>query len=293
MISSRVYFAFMSISILANATNAVAGIACEQRVTTPKQMRTAAATSARVVEQLEQKNTSAALLMRHGTDLSKYGLHYSHAGFVVRDHQDGRWRVVHLLNECGSNKSNIYVEGLINFFADDLLSDDVKIVWLKGSVSKKLVLQLSDENATRLHSTRYNIIARADNGRSQNSTAWVLDMLVAAQFDSLANLTLNNIKQLALAHGHQADIIHIPYSNRIIGGLFSVNADFTDHSLKARLSGKYPVVTVRSILRYLKTQNLITMEWERRNQQELSSAQIQLETAQTSDSLMGDDLAKL
>jgi hypothetical protein len=58
------------------------------------------------------------------------------------------------------------------------------------------------------------------------------------------------------------DRIHIPYSKRLLGGLFSANADFTDHPVATRLSGDYPVVTVRSILRWLQANHLERKAWE-------------------------------
>jgi hypothetical protein len=63
--------------------------------------------------------------------------------------------------------------------------------------------------------------------------------------------------------GFRPDVIHIPYRKRILGGLFSANTDFTDHPVATRLSGEYPVVTVRSIFRYLEMLQLQTntREW--------------------------------
>ena len=49
----------------------------------------------------------------------------------------------------------------------------------------------------------------------------------------------------------------------MLGGLFGSNVAFTDHSVGTRLSGSYPVVTVRSILRWIDERNLddAQMEW--------------------------------
>ena len=55
------------------------------------------------------------------------------------------------------------------------------------------------------------------------------------------------------------------HARRIAGGLFAANVDFTDHPVGARLAGEYPVVTVRSILRWLDASGMAveTMEWRR------------------------------
>jgi hypothetical protein len=51
----------------------------------------------------------------------------------------------------------------------------------------------------------------------------------------------------------------------VLGGLFSANTDFTDHPVATRLSGDYPVVTVRSILRWLHANELDRRTWEWRS----------------------------
>ena len=56
---------------------------------------------------------------------------------------------------------------------------------------------------------------------------------------------------------------------RVLGGLFSANAVFTDHPVATRLSGRYPVVTVRSILRWLVEQQALASEREWRDGREL------------------------
>jgi hypothetical protein len=50
-----------------------------------------------------------------------------------------------------------------------------------------------------------------------------------------------------------------------LGGLFGANTIFTDHSVGTRLSGDYPIVTVRSILRYLQGRGYVLREREWRD----------------------------
>ncbi len=208
------------------------------------------------------------MLARHGTDLKKYGLHYSHVGFVVRDHRDGPWTVVHLLNECGSAQSSLYAQGLVNFFLDDLRSQDTRIVWLKPELSERLSIMLKSSSASAVFDPDYNVIARYDSKQYQNSTAWVLDMLAAAQLPPVSSPRRSNAQAMQKAQGFLPDIIHIDYSQRILGGLFSANTVFTDHSVGARLSGEYKVVTVRSILRHLQSLGAIDQQWEWRDGRE-------------------------
>ncbi len=248
-----------------------AGTQCTEKTASPRAIATAAESAQRVLQQLEKNNAPVVMLARHGTDLDKYGLHYSHVGFVVRDHRDGRWTVVHLLNQCGSQRADIYAQGLVNFFLDDLQSQDARIVWLKPELAERLSLMLNSNAATSVFDPDYNVIARYDSRQYQNSTAWILDMLSAAQLPATAYPKRASAQALEKAQGFQPDVISIAYSQRILGGLFSANTVFTDHSVGARLSGEYKVVTVRSIFRHLQQLGAIEAQWEWRNGREAAT----------------------
>jgi hypothetical protein len=248
------------------ATAAHAGTACREHVATARELADAADSARRVYAELERVDAPVALLARAGTDLHKYGLHYSHVAFVVRDHPDGRWTVVHLLNECGTARSGLYAQGLVNFFVDDLVTQDARLVWLSPPVAQRLATLLAAPRGTPLHEARYNVIARYGSRRTQNSTAWVLDVLAAAELPGAASRPLAQAEEVA--EGFEPDVLHIPYSQRILGGLFSANTDFTDHPVAARLAGEYRVVTVRAILRHLERRGRVVRTWEWRDGRE-------------------------
>ena len=235
--------------VLGNAS--YAGTSCSTHAIGPRELAAAADSAQRVYAALEQHNAPVALIARAGTDLSRYGLHYSHVGFAVRDRSEGRWTVVHLLNRCGTAKSSLYAQGLVNFFADDLVNQDARIIWLQPELAQRVADVLGSTEAQALHDPEYSVIARYDSRDYQNSTAWVLDVLAAAELPASTEPDRPRAQALELAMHFQPDTIHIPYSKRVLGGLFSANTVFTDHPLAARLSGEYQVVTVRSILRWL------------------------------------------
>lgn len=251
-------------------TPAFAGTQCSEKIASPRAIAMAAESAERVLQQLENNNAPVAMLARHGTNLEKYGLHYSHVGFVVRDHKDGRWTVVHLLNECGSVRSGIYAQGLVNFFLDDLQSQDARIVWLEPELADHLSALLNSKSVLSVFDPDYNVIARYDSRQFQNSTSWVLDMVSAAQMPSGNYPERNRAQAFEKSQGFKPDVIHIAYTQRILGGLFSANTVFTDHSVGARLSGEYKVVTVRSIIRHLQQLDLIQMQWEWRGGREVA-----------------------
>ncbi|HEY2346039.1 MAG TPA: DUF2145 domain-containing protein [Xanthomonadaceae bacterium] len=234
-----------------HAGAALAGTACTSHAITPTQLAAASKSAERVYAALEQGDAPVALIARHGQDLSKYGLYYSHVGFAVRDRPEGRWTVVHELNSCGTDRSGLYAQGLVNFFSDDLVDQDVRIIWLQPELARRVVAILDGPDAKVLHEPHYSVIARYDSHEWQNSTAWALDVLAAAELPPGTPIDRPGAQAEEAALHHQPDVIHIPYTQRVLGGLFSANTVFTDHPLSARLSGEYQVVTVHSILYWL------------------------------------------
>lgn len=248
----RLLLAVLLVGLLP-AFPAQAGTHCESRPVGPAELAKAAETALAVAGELDRIDAPVAIVARVGTDLSKQGLVYSHAGFAVRDSREGRWTVFHLLNDCGSDRSALHAQGLVNFFADDLVNQHARIVWLKLDAAQRLAAHLDALPANALHQPAYNIIARPGSGNYQNSTAWILETLGATLPSGSRIDTRRQAYDFVRQDGFAADNIHIPYAKRIAGGLFSANAHFTDHSVATRLSGDYPVVTVRSIVRYLDT----------------------------------------
>lgn len=244
-------------------SRAQAGSACEAGEMSPQQIEMAASTAMRTVEALDAQDAPVALVARVGQDLSSQGLVYSHAGLAVRDHASGRWSVVHLLNDCGTQESGLYAQGLVNFFSDDLVSQDARIVWLQPAHATRLAAHLAALDRAPLYQPRYNLIARPDSEAYQNSTSWVLETLAATAPGSGDVRNRRIAYAQALASGFTPDLIRIAYGKRIAGGLFGGNVSFTDHPVATRLSGRYPVVTVRSILAWLDRSGLAmeTMEW--------------------------------
>lgn len=242
-----------------------AGTRCEAETVSPQKVAAAAQTALTVAAALDERDAPAALVARVGTDLSAQGLVYSHIGFVVRDHPSGRWTALHLLNECGSDRSNLYAQGLVNFFSDHLVNQDARIVWLEPAQAQRLAERLRALPRDGLHQPHYNLIARPGSADYQNSTAWVLEILGTTLPDISADANRRGAYLAAQHDGFRPDAIHIPYSKRVLGGLFSANVAFTDHSIGTRLGGDYPVVTVRSIVQYLDRSGHVDAQREWRN----------------------------
>lgn len=250
------------LACLIASNSAQAGTACEASTPSARTIAAAADMALRVAAALDERDAPVALVARHGQDLSKYGLYYSHVGFALRDARDGRWSVIHLLNDCGSDRSALYAQGLVDFFSDNLIDVDARIVWLQPNHAERLAAHLLGDPSRLLHEPRYNLIARPDSTRYQNSTAWLLENL-AAMLDPRCVISRASAQTCVARDGFRNDRIHIAYGQRVIGGLFSANTVFTDHPLATRLSGDYPVVSVRAIVEYLQRAGHVEheMEW--------------------------------
>lgn len=239
---------------LALGAGARAGQSCEDRPLEAEQVRNAFALALKVREALEQSGAQVAILGRVGQDLSRYGLRYSHVGFVWREHPQGRWLGVHLLNECGSARSNLYTQGLANFFADDMFAWDALVLIPSSRVQQQLAAGLAGADPLRLHQPRYNMVAYPFATRYQNSNQWVLEMLAQA----LAGRSFagrDEAQSWLKANGYGPTTLQIPALTRLGGRLFKANVAFDDHPLGRRLADQIDTVTVDSVADFLARQD--------------------------------------
>jgi hypothetical protein len=248
------------------AAQSYAGTACTIEPIDPAALAEAAQTALTVRAALDERNEPLALVARVGTDLSKHDLVYSHIALMLRDDTPGRWHVVHLLNRCGTERSELYREGLVNFFADDLVRQDARIIWLTREWQHSLLDALAHGAARAVHEPHYSLIARPGSRRYQNSTAWLLELLAVA-YDKQPPSRARAYAMMK-RWGFEPDVIRISYGKRVLGGLFAANTVFTDHPVATRLSGRYPVVTVRAIVRQLERVDAIAAQREWRNGRE-------------------------
>ena len=118
------------------ATPAQAGRTCEARPLTVQALQQGLELAERTARWLDASGAQVAVIARVGQDLSRYGLRYSHLGLAYREMRDGQpvWRVVHKLNQCGSDRAALYRQGLGEFFLDDLHAHEAGIVLLAPQV---------------------------------------------------------------------------------------------------------------------------------------------------------------
>ncbi|MBS0308771.1 MAG: DUF2145 domain-containing protein, partial [Proteobacteria bacterium] len=199
---------------------------------------------------LEASDAQVALIARVGQDLSRYGLRYSHVAYVWRDHPQGRWMVVHELNQCGTAQSGLFNEGLGNFFMDDLFAYDTLIVIPSTATQQRIARLLADHTAAALHDAHYNMLAYAYSTRYQNSNQWLLEVLAAAYSSEPITNREQAQSWLKLA-GYQPITIAIPAMTRLGGRMFRANIAFDDHPFDRRMADQIDTVTVDSVLRFV------------------------------------------
>lgn len=232
-----------------------AGTACSEKVPTPETVEKALNLALKTKVALENSDAQLALISRVGQDLSKYHLRYSHVGFVWRDHPEGRWLLVHDLNECGTASAALFNEGLGNFFLDDMFAYDTEILIPSPAVQQRIVSFLKSGQAKKLHSDRYNMVAFPFSTQYQNSNQWVLETLAATLSTENPILTREQAQAWLKLSGYTPTTLDIPALTRLGGRMFKANIAFDDHPTDRRVAGHIDTVTAISINRFLKSRD--------------------------------------
>lgn len=245
----------------------MAGTACENRPVTSERIKSAAELAARTREALEAGQQKVYLLGRIGQDLSEYGVIWSHLGFVVKD-KDDAWTVYHELNECGTQRSGLFAQGLLEFFSDDLFQFRAAVSTLPQSVQQRLVERLEASAVRALHEPRYNMVAYPFSTEYQNSNQWVLEMLAAASSEK--PITTRQQAQVWLQNaGFEPTQLVLLATQRLGARMFKANVAFDDHPAGLRFTNRIRTTTADAVLSFVKRR------WPEVVQVELGGAGVQ------------------
>lgn len=245
-----------SLSLTTLSIQAFAQQACSPRYpppTTIAAMFDMAAVTADTLDALP--GVDVALAARGGQDLSKYGLRHSHLAFLLRN-DAGSWDVVHLLNHCKSDNSELYREGLVNLVGDSAISNDLRVGIPTPAIraALKQLLGGASPRARALHQPRYSMLAYPGSSEYQNSNQWILEVTAAAMAQAEDGTALAD-RDAALAwlkrNRYTPARLHIGLGKRLGARFFVDNVAVTDHPASERISGNYSVVTVESIFDFL------------------------------------------
>jgi hypothetical protein len=238
--------------VLAAALPAHAGQVCRDEPLSVDEVRRSLDLAQRTFAALDASGASVALIARAGQDLTKYGLEYSHMGIAVRDHAAGRWTVVHELNTCGTADSDLFVEGVGNFFLTDLVRYRAQIVIPGADVQARAAALVAGRTARRLHEPHYNMLSYVYSTRYQNSNQWVLETLAAASAPPGAVETRAEAQAWLKGQGYRVPTVEIPAVTRLGARMFRANVAFDDHPFDRRMAGQIDTVTTDAVVKFMR-----------------------------------------
>ena len=230
---------------------AQAGRSCEEWTPDARVVQQALGLAFEAQQKLNASGAEVALIARAGQNLSRYGVRYSHLGFVWRDHPKGNWRVTHELNECGTPTSEIYDEGLGNFFLDDLWKMEAVILIPGASTQQRLASIFKARHHLAFHEARYNMVAYAYSTKYQNSNQWALEVFAAAEARDAVIYSREQAQQWLKFAGYQPTELKLDALRRLGARVTKTNVAFDDHPSELRWSDRIRTVTVDSVFNFV------------------------------------------
>lgn len=230
-----------------------AGRSCEQRPMTPQTLAQGLALAQQTAQALDaefaRSGARVVVLGRAGQDLGKYQLRYSHLGWAYRT-DEGVWRVLHKLNQCGTAVGSIYRQGLGEFFLDDLWRYEA--VWSvpAPALQAPLLSLLTDPvRSIRLHERSYNMVSYVWGTRYQQSNQWAIETMALAAEPGITTRT--QAQSWMGFKGYQPSTLHLGPLTRLGASASSAHIRFDDHPNAKRFSDRIETVTVDSVLDWL------------------------------------------
>jgi hypothetical protein len=245
----------LAVALLAVAAGAHAGRPCDEKPATARQVEQGLNLAQATAQALDASGAQVVVLARAGQDLSKYGLRWSHLGFVYR--QDGVWRVMHKLNHCGTDHAALYRQGLGEFFLDNPYRYEAAFVVLKPELQQALLPVLADNaQVVRFNERRYSMVAYAFGTRYQQSNQWVLETLAGAAAPGV--VSRRAAQDWLQSQGYAPTDLRLSTMTRLGGRLTQANIAFDDHPSARRFAGHIDTVTVDSMFAWLARAGLST-----------------------------------
>lgn len=253
---SRIIASIAIAAATATVSPAYAGRNCDDVAPDAAKTQKAIRLAKQVRDTLELSGANLALVGRIGSDQSKRGVRYTHVGYVMREHPAGAWTVVHELNACGSGQSELFDEGLANFYMDDLFEFETRIVIPSAGNQEKIARALLGPAKRSLHEPEYSSIAFPWSTKYQNSNGWVLELYAAAMSDTNNGAVSRERSQTWLkGSGYRPSRIHIGGGERAGARLFAANVRFGDHPDTAWQTQYYEVNTGDAALDFVRSQD--------------------------------------
>jgi hypothetical protein len=234
--------------LIAAGTAAHAGRNCEAKPPSAQGVQRAMTLAARTADALDASGAKVVVIGRVGQDLSRYGQTYSHIGLAYKD--EGRWRVVHKLNSCGSASASVYRQGLGEFFLDDLHDYRAGYVIPRPEVQARLLAVVGDNlQLAKLHTGVYSMVAYPWATRYQQSNQWVLETIALSQDDAAS--TRERAQSWLRLKGYEPAALRIDPLTRLGARVSRANIAFDDHPNEKRFTDRIETVSADSVFAWL------------------------------------------
>jgi len=242
------FVAFFFAAALLAPGLATAGQTCDERPLTMSTLEKSLDLAQRTWQQLDATKADVVLLARVGRDLSDYGIHYSHVGWVYK--RDGKWVVVHELNQCGSAVSSLYEQGLGDFFLDDMYRYEAAYAIPTPEVQAQLLaLFAQKERLTRTHARAYNMLAYPWATRYQQSNQWALEALAMALNPRIESREF--AQSWLRLYDYRPSTLKIGPLKRLGAEVSRVNIAFDDQPVASRFANQIETATADSVFAWL------------------------------------------
>lgn len=205
----------------------------------------------RTSKALDATGAHVVVLARAGQDLRKYGLTYSHLGIAYKG-DDGAWRVVHKLNQCGTAHASVYRQGLGEFFLDDLWRYEAAYAVPAPQVQQALARLIKGPRAQllQMNEPSYSVVSYAWGQKYQQSNQWVIETMAEAMEPATVNGRARAQAWLQFK-GYEPGTITLGPLTRLGGRMTSANVAFDDHPNDKRFSDRIETVTADSVFDWL------------------------------------------
>ncbi|HUD34154.1 MAG TPA: DUF2145 domain-containing protein [Variovorax sp.] len=228
-----------------------AGRSCEQRQPSIEPIVRGMTLAERTSQALDASGARVVVLARSGQDLGRYRLRYSHLGIAYKS-DDGPWRVVHKLNQCGTATGAVYRQGLGEFFLDDLWRYEAAWVVPTPAVQERLLAALHKPKARllRFDIAPYSVVSYAWGRKYQQSNQWAIETLAGALEPSII-ATRPQAQAWLQYQGYEPTTLRLGPLARLGGRIRAANVAFDDHPGEQRFSDRIETVTVDSVFAWL------------------------------------------
>jgi len=254
VVSARVLLVAAALALGLTACGAAhAGRSCEAKPLQAIDVQRAMTLAERTAAALDASGAQVAVIARHGQDLSRYGLRWSHLGLAYKE--GPVWRVAHKLNRCGSGQASVYRQGLGEFFLDDLFRYEAGIVVLAPEVQARLAPVLRDNaRLARLHQPAYSMVAYPWSLRYQQSNQWAIETLAMSHEPGASSR--ERAQAWLQFKGYEPTALAIPALSRLGARMSASNVAFDDHPNDKRFADRIETVTVDSVWVWLEKSGL-------------------------------------